>query len=289
MSGFPTAAGHPNQSGISIPRLYAATLLIEFYIATVFGAIATTEFEGELKKFGDTLRIRSLPEINAKAYVKGQKLDYDNPDPSFVDLVIDKGLYWAFAQDLLDMKQYDYAAGQKWGEHASTNLKVKADRDILGNIYADVDPANKGNAAGKESGSLTLGTTGTPVALTRSTILEWIVEQAGVALDEQNVPDENRWMVLPSWACGILKTSDLRDASITGDGKSALRNGRIGMIDRFEIYRSNNLDVVTDGGNKVTNAVFGHKSCLAFAAQMLETESLKNPDAFGDLNRQLMA
>ncbi len=289
MSGYPTAADHPNMSGGYIPTLYAQMLLVEFYKATVFGDIATTEYEGELKKFGDTLRIRALPEIEVRDYVKGQDLDYDTPDGGFVDLVINQGKYWAMNFNALDKKQIDIDYVQKWAQHASRNQQIAIDSSILSSVYADVDAANRGATAGAVSGDIDLGTTGTPVALTRSNIVEWIVENAALTLDEQDIHEDERYMVLPSWACAMLKVSDLKDASITGDGQSTLRNGRIGMIDRFTIYRSNNLSTVTDGADKVTNALFGHKCGIAFASQMMETETLKNPKDFGDLMRSLQA
>ena len=288
MAGFPTAGSFPNKSGGYIPLLYATMLLVEFYKATVFGAIATTEYEGELKKHGDTLRIRTLPEIVSQDYVKGQKLKYQTPEGGFLDLVIDKGKYWAMALNSLDTKQIDLPYIQKWAEHASVTQKVAIDSDVLSNVYAYAHANNRGTAAGLESASFDLGTTGDPVALTKATILDWIVD-CGNVLDEQNVPDENRWLTLPSWACGMLKKSDLKDASITGDGQSVLRNGRIGMIDRFEIFRTNNLSSVIDGSAKVTNSMFGHKSAIAFASQMIETETLPNPDDFGKLMRSLQA
>ena len=78
---YPGAIGHPQMSGGYIPLLYATMLLIEFYKTTIFGAIANTDHEDELKKFGDTLRIRQLPDITSRPYVKGQDLIYETPDP----------------------------------------------------------------------------------------------------------------------------------------------------------------------------------------------------------------
>ena len=288
MPGYPTAIGHPNHSGTYIPLLYAAMLLVEFYKATVFGAIATTEHEDKLQKFGDTLRIRSLPTITVRDYVKGQNLQQETPEGGYIDLVIDKGKYWNLAINALDKKQIDIPYVQKWAEHASTGLKIAIDADVLANVYGDAHASNSGITAGVESGDINLGVSGTPFALTKDNIIDAIIDW-GTVLDEQNVADENRWAVIPSWACGMLKKSDLKDASMTGDGQSMLRNGRLGMIDRFEIFRSNNLAKTTDGSYTVTNAMFGQKGALAFASQMMLTESLKNPNDFGDIMRSLQA
>ena len=288
MAGFPTAAGVPNMSGTYIPRLYASQLLVAFYAASVFGAIATTEHEAQLQKFGDTLRIRTLPDIAVRTYTKGQNLQYEAPDPSYVDLVIDKGKYWAISVNALDKKQVDLAYVSKWAEHAAATMKVAIDTDVLANTYANAHASNVGLTAGAISGAISLGVTGTPFELTSANILGKIVD-CGQVLDEQNIPDEGRWLVLPAWACAMLKKSDLKDASLTGDGTSVLRNGRIGMIDRFDIYRSNNLTITFDTPEYVANAMFGWKGAIAFASQMTDKEEIPNPNDFGTLVRALQA
>lgn len=287
---YPTAAGFPQHSGTYIPTLYAQQLLIEFYKASVLASISTTEYESEIQKYGDTMKIRRLPEIESKDYVKGQELDVQTPEGDTIDLLIDNGKYWAISINALDEKQIDIDYVTRWAEHASTNQKVAIDADVLENIYSEAHASNAGANAGENS-DINLGAAGAPVALTKSNIIDKIVE-CGVVLDNQNVPDENRWIVLPSWAIALLKTSDIKDASLTGDGQSPLRNGRVGMIDRFEVYMSNNLLTTVDAGDsnsRVSNAMFGHKSCVAFASQMMNTETLPNPKDFGKIIRSLQA
>jgi hypothetical protein len=86
---------------------------------------------------------------------------------------------------------------------------------------------------------------------------------------------------------GMIKKSDLKDASLAGDSTSILRNGRLGMIDRFTLYISHNLNSVTDGGNKCFNIVAGTKMGLTFASQMTEMESLRAESTFGNIIRGL--
>lgn len=161
-------------------------------------------------------------------------------------------------------------------------MKIKVDNNILGSIFANAAAANAGATAGAISGDINLGNSTTPLALTKSNIVDAIVDY-GTILDEQNRPDSDRFVVLPAKACARIKTSELKDASLTGDGKSTLRNGKVGMIDRFTIYSSNNMNV-TSGKYDV---VFGHKSALTFAGQINSMETLKNPNDFGDLARSL--
>ena len=283
-----TSPAFPQHSGTYIPTLYASMLLVEFYKASVFSEISNTEHEGELQKFGDTLKIRTLPDVTINDYAKGQTLTYETPEGGEVDLLINKGKYWAMAINALDVKQMDIDHAQKWAVHASEKLKVSIDGDVLQNIYTEAPAANKGAAAGAISGSINLGSTGAPLSLTKTNIVDAIVD-AGVVLDEQNVPEQDRWVTLPAWACALIKTSELKDASLTGDGVSTLRNGMVGMIDRFKIYCTNNLSNVTDGSDTVSNSMFGWKGSTAFASQMTNTETIDNPNDFGQLLRSLQA
>lgn len=266
-----------------IPQIWSGKLVAKFYDATVFGAIANTDYEGEIKDYGDTVIIRTVPSITISNYVKGAGLTYENPESANVTLDIDQGKSFAFSVFDIDKKQSDLKLMDDWSNDASEQMKIAIDTDILSVTPATAAAANAGTTAGRISGNINLGDGTTPLALTKANILDALVDY-GTVLDEQNVPDSNRWVVMPARMCGLIKKSDLRDASISGDsGNSLLRNGRLGMIDRFTIYMSNNVNV-TAGKHDI---IFGHKSALTFASQMTEMESLKNPDDFGDLVRGL--
>jgi hypothetical protein len=164
-------------------------------------------------------------------------------------------------------------------------MAITIDTAILAGIYSDADSSNSGVTAGAESSSIDLGVTGTPEAVDKTNVLDYIVDW-GTVLDEQSVPDSERWGIMPPIFCGLIKKSDLKDASLSGDGTSILRNGRIGAIDRFTLYRSNS--VAKNGTSpEEWNMIFGHPSCLTFASQIVEHETLKNQDDFGDLIRGL--
>ena len=284
---YPVDAGVPSHaSGSSsnfIPAIWSGKLLEKFYPATVFGEIANTDYEGEIKDHGDEVKIRTVPSITISDYVKGTKLNYENPTSPDVTLNIDQGHYFAFSVYDIDKQQSDLQLMDSWSTDASEQMKIKVDGNILGTIHTQAAAENAGKTAGAKSGDIDLGDATTPLTLTKANVLDFIVD-CGTILDEQNRPESDRYIVLPAWACGMVKKSDLKDASITGDGKSVLRSGRLGMIDRFTLYSSNNLNVASGK----TDVVFGHKSALTFAGQFTNMETLKNPDDFGDLVRGLM-
>jgi len=289
---YPTAAGIRNIQASTmryVPEIWSGKLLIKFYARTVCGAICNTDYEGEIADQGDTVFIRSTPTITIRDHQKGQALQYDQPVATPVTLLIDKGKTWAFTTNKVDEKQTDIKKyTEKWTEAAAKDLKVAIDQDVLGNVYSSANASNYGAAAGAISGNINLGVDGAAsVELTKANVLDKIVE-CGQVLDEQNVPDEGRWIVVPAWCCSIIKLSDLKNTQITGDSVSPLRNGRIGEIDTFTVYKSNNLDTSTDGAlDTATHIIFGTKHAITFASQLTENESIPNPFAFGRYFRGL--
>lgn len=281
---FPTAQGVQTHSGGLIPNVFSKKMLVYFYLMTVFGAIANTDYAGEIKNQGDKVTIRTLPEVASNEYVKGQGITYEDLKEGTVDLLIDKGLAWAFKTYDVDRAQADmknYA--DQWAAHAAKKQAEKLDNLLLADIYGDADTANQGLTAGLKSGSISLGTADAALTLAYNTVIQKIID-CGTVLDEQSAPEDGRWIVLPPVLANLIKKSDLADASYSGDGVSMARNGRIGRVDNFTIFRSNQLTKNADGS---FNCIFGQKSALCFASQLTKTETLRNQNEFGDLYRGL--
>jgi len=292
MAGPTRDAGHPNYSSTSasgfIPSIWSGKLVEKLYARTAFAEVSNTFYEGSIKGAGDTVQIRTTPSIVISDYEIGGGLTYEKPVSDKVELQIDQAKSFSFEVNDVDAYQADIKLMDDWSDDAGQQMKIAIDKDISSYAYTEAAAENAGATAGVESGSLNLGVAGTPVAITKTNILDVLVD-CGTALDEQNVPDEGRYIMLPAWMNGMLKKSDLRDASIMGDATSAFRNGKIGMLDRFSVYVNNNMSTVTDGGtsNQATNVIFGHKKALTFASQMTNMETLPNPSDFGKLIRGL--
>lgn len=290
INGVARAVGTPNYSSGGaqgfIPQIWSGKLIEKLYKSTVFNAIANTDYEGEIKNQGDTIQIRTTPTMTIRDYEIGGGLTYETPGSDKVELQISHGKYFAFKVMDVDAYQSDIKLMSDWSTDAGEQMKISIDSSVLSTIYADADPANAGAAAGADSGDINLGATGAPVELDKDNIIDVIVDTSQV-LDEQNVPDSGRYIVIPSWMAAMLKKSELRDASIMGDSTSAFRNGRLGMLDRYEVYTSNNLARTTDGAKNATNIIFGHKKAITFACQMTKMEDIDNPDDFGRLVRGL--
>lgn len=285
---YPVAAGRAQYAGTFIPEIWSGKLVEHFYDATVLAAISNTDYEGEIRKFGDTVNIRTTPTITINDYVKGQVLDVETPEAPKLQLLIDKGEYFACVEDDIDKIQTDIKMMDLWTKDASERMKIKIDQRVLTDILPGIASTNRGGAAGAKSASFNLGTTASPLTVTKdgasstTAVLDLIVD-INTVLDEANAPEQGRFLVIPAKMAGLIKKSELRDASLTGDSQSVLRNGRLGMIDRTTIYVSHNL-YVASGKYSI---IAGHKMGLTFASQMTEMETIRSERTFGNVVRGL--
>lgn len=291
-----------NTSGSFIPTLWSAKLNQKFYKATVFGEIANTSYEGEISGMGDKVVINNRPDITINDYQVGTSLSYQVPTPSTVELPIDRAKYFAFQVNDVVAHQAQPKLMDMFSDDASMQMKISIDSSVLlgtatkQGIWNDVPAANQGATAGAISGGYPLGTATAPITLTAANVLATLTALAGV-LDEQNIPETDRWLVIDPLTRQILMQSNLAQAQFMGDDKSMVRNGKIGMIDRFTVYVSNQLPkaaatqdyfgAVAAGTAKRRLILAGHKSAVTFASQMTKMETVRNPSDFGDYIRGL--
>ncbi len=296
-------------TGTFIPEVWSGKLVEKFYKATVLGAIANTDYEGEIKNYGDKVQIRSRPTITIRNYKADLDLSLDRPSQTKQTLNIDKGKYFNLGLDDVMEVQSDIDQLSVWAEDASEQMKITIDGDVLnGGVAGDgtgivnsslINASNVGNTAGVISSAIRLGVEADPTHIAKANvgtgsgvdgsnemgITDYIVN-LGTVLDEQNLPETGRFVVIPAWVAGMIKKSDLKDASLSGDGTSILRNGRLGMIDRFTIYLSNIL-VPTSSYTSSYPVIFGTKAALTFASQFVNLETLRSERSFTNILRGL--
>lgn len=306
--GFSSAGAfntNPTPAGTFIPQIWSAKLNVKFYATTVFGEIANTNYEGDIKNIGDTVIINNIPDVTISDYQIGQSLSYQVPVPNKIQLNISKAKY--FGVNISDVIEYQSQPKlmDMFTNDAAKQMAIAIDTDLLKFTVDDATATtNRGVAAGAKTAGFNLGgagasaasDAGAPLTLTSSNIISVITSMAS-CLDEQNVPDTDRYLLISPQVRYLLMNSNLQQAYLTGDGQSVLRNGKIGTIDRFTVYVSNLLPAATSGqnfdGTTNTSAVArkcilaGHKSAVTFASQIAKVETLPNPGDFGQLVRGL--
>jgi len=282
------ASGTPQYSGTFVPTIWSTKFQVKFYAQTTLNKIANSDYKGEVKNQGDKVEIRTVPTITTGKYYKGATITNQRPEAANIQLEVSEARYFSFIVDNIDEYQTDMALMGKFSEDGSNNMKTDIETEVYADIYPDAHASNKGATAGAKTSAFNLGATGAPFVVSKVNVLDLIID-VGTVLTEQNVPEGDRWGLIPPFMSGMILKSDIKDASLSGDGQSTLRTGRIGMIDGNELYKTNLLTSVTDGSFTCWHPMFGHKSALCFVAQMTETDNLKAESTFGQIVRMLMA
>jgi hypothetical protein len=296
---YPAGSSQPNPaySGTFIPEIWSAKLIEKFYAATVLAAISNTDYEGEIKNHGDRVHIRQKPTLTIRPYLAGGDLNVDRPAAAIVDLTIDQGQYFNVILDDVMKIQSDINLMSIWSDDAGQQMKITIDTAVLlGILNGATAVTNRGATAGFISANINLGVTSTgPLTIVANSpaagqvdVLDCIL-RLGQVLDERNIPEMGRWIVLPTWMATLIKKSELRQAYMSGDQQTMIRNGRIGMVDRFTVYVSNLLPAGVAAGLAAGEyAVYaGIAHGLTFASQMTQMETLRSERTFGTLMRGL--
>lgn len=250
-----------------IPEIFSKLLQAKFYKQSVLPAISNNDYEGEISGQGDKVNIRTVPAVTINNYT-GTVTNQDLTS-STIELLIDQAKYYSFKVDDILAAQADVNMLEAASSDASEGMRIAVETDVLSSVV---------------TGATTVGAQAT---ITSSNILAAILDQAK-ALDELNIPEEGRFIVLSPEFVSMLKQSELRQAYLTGDGTSPLRNGKVGMVDRFNVYQSNMLYTPGAGADAgYTHILAGHPKAISFASQFTSAETVRLETTFGDAVRGL--
>jgi len=303
-----TQVTSPPYSGTFIPTIWSSKLNIKFYAATTFGDVSNTNWEGDVKSMGDKVIITNIPDITIGVYSVGGTLNIQVPAPTIIELQIDKGYY--FCVNISDVMEYQAQPNlmDMFTTDAANQMKIAVDAECFLGVATGAHANNVGATAGILSGAYNMGTDLAPIVPVSTAgdvnnILTKITQMSSI-LDEQNVPETDRFLLITPYERNLLMSTNLAQAQFMGDATSIVRNGKIGRIDRFDVYVSNLLPkaaagqayptVVGGTGTAVGSALkrhalfAGHKSAWTFASQINKVETLPNHLDFGQIVRGLV-
>jgi hypothetical protein len=244
-----------------IPTIWSARLNESFKKNLVYGNVVNTDYEGEIKGQGSTVKINSIGAVTIGNYDKVAGIgDPEELDSAQKILTIDQAKYFNFQVDDVDAAQANVNLLDGGIVEASYGLANVVDQYIAG-FYTDVLAGN------------TIGIDATPVIPTSSTAYDLLVD-LGVILDENDVPETDRFVVVPAWFYGLL----VKDPRYTKDS-NVMRTGFVGNIDNMAVYKSNNVPNTTGTKYKI---IAGHKSAISFAGQVDSVEAYRPEKQFSD-------
>ena len=253
-----------------IPELWTAKILVALRKKAVAGQLVNRDYEGEIKRAGDTVNITSISDVTIGSYTKHTDITWEDIDDTTRALIIDQQKYFAFELDDIERAQSvnGGAVLAQALDNATYQLRDVSDAFLL----AAMNTATQGTA--NDLGTVAIHTTA-------KNLYDTFVDLA-VTLDVDNVPEEGRWAVVsPSLHGRLLKL----DTFITpGDqaAPAARMNGFIGSIAGIELYKSNNMPAVTDAAATGGLAIAGHSMATTFAEQITSVEAVRLQDRFAD-------
>lgn len=252
-----------------IPTIWEARLLEHLDKSLVYGNLCNRDYEGDIRQAGDTVKINQISDITVKDYTKGKEIEVENVDGTPTELKIDQNKYFAFTVEDVDAAQANVNLVDGAMQRASYSMRDTIDQYIAG-LY---------KGAGVTAG---LGDDTTPLSITSAAkAYESLVDLKG-ALDDNNVPADGRFVVVPSGFYGyMLKDSRFVSAG-TNKTDNVLANGYIGTAAGFQIFQSNNVPNTKGAQYKI---LAGTRAAISYAQQITMTEAMRVEKYFADLVR----
>ena len=302
---FGTSAGYGNlPSGNFAPQIFSQKVLKFFRRASVAEDITNTDYTGEIENFGDTVNIIKEPTITVSSYTRVSVVNTQNLADDQITLTVDQANAFAFKIDDIEERHSHVNFEALATSSGAFSLKRKYDANVLQTL------SDGAGIAGADDASLSGGLTTTNSALgTASAPINVETDDAGInlmllmarVLDDQSVPEENRWFVAPPifYEKMFQAGNKIAEVNITGDATSNLRNGLAtpGTLAGFRCYKSTALNstggtdqvtlsgVATDASENVVLA--GHISAMATASHIAKTEVVRSTESFSDVVRGL--
>lgn len=222
-----------------IPDVWHAALLAPLNKSLVYGNLCNRDYEGDISAFGDTVRITSITQPTISAYTRNTDLSAPEAlTDAELTLVIDQANSFNFQVDDLDAAQVRNGGAlmNEASAEAAYGLRDVADQHIAKKMAL---------SAGSALGVID--------ATTATNVYDTLLVPAAQKLDEANVPEEMRWIVLDPATYAKLRL-DARFVNANQSGTAALHNGQVGDAAGFRIYKSNNASQANRAIEAVTTA-----------------------------------
>lgn len=251
-----------------VADIWSARILANLSRKSVGAGICNRDYEGDASN-GDSVKITSIVDPTIFDYT-GADMTAEDIDDATRSLLLDQKKAFNFFLDDVDAVQAvnGGAALQKAIDRASYGLANVLDAYVLTTMAAGAIAS----APDHQVAEATLST----VTDFYDAIVSW-----GVLLDESDVPEEERFVVVTPAFYGKL----LKDTRFIGSGDAAgaaaRANGKVGLAAGFEVFKSNNLPAGA-GAGAGTAMIAGSRYATTLAEQIRKTEAYRAEKKFAD-------
>ena len=274
-----------------LPSIYSKKVLNFFRKASVVEAITNTDYAGEISAYGDSVKIIKEPTITVYDYTRGSDTTSTKLTDQEITLVVDSAKAFKFIVDDIETNMSHVNFKEVASSSAAYSLKDSYDAAVLTTMFAGVSASAPDHVIGADAAAGTGGVSETTASVDLGVASEVdpldLMARMARLLDDQSVPEENRWFVASPDFYEELSQSGSKLLSVDFNaGQGSIRNGLVssGKLRGFDMYKSNNVPSVSTATGQCLG---GHMSSTATANTILSTEVIRDPSSFGDIVRGL--
>lgn len=271
-----------------VPEIWSKKLaLVEKTMTNFINDFANREWEGEIKSYGDTVRI-SLPDPENIILGSGIVADASAVSPTQKTLVIDKSRNVAFKFNDVEKAQSQFNLIEGYLGMGMQKMQDAISLELQQAVFDDANVTSMGTAI-------------QPQAVNVNNVYDFVVDLK-VALTERGVLSSEGYYtfkgsseeakqlkpllcVTPKVYGMFLKSTHLTHPTVAGD--DILKTGERKQIAGFEIIQDTNITHVTGTADDAQPYIAGTKMGITFANQFEKVEALRDLDSFADIVRAL--
>ena len=277
-----------------VPEIFSKKIQNFFRKSSVIEAITNTDYAGEISAFGDTVNIIKEPVITVAAYTRAASTSKQFLTDQELTLVIDKANSFKFIVDDIEERLSHINFASVGASSAAYTLKDTMDSEVLSTMFAGVSTSSPDHRLGGDGNGSAIASFSANDPLDMGNVsgelspLKIMARMARL-LDDSQVPEEVRWFVAkPEFYEELADTDSKLMSSDFNQGDGGVRNGLVasGQIRGFSMYKSSNVPATT-GSTATGQCLGGHISSTATAQSILNIETLRDTDTFGDIVRGL--
>ena len=247
-----------------IPTIWDEAINRELERKHVFVADTNRQYEGDVSKAGDTVRILGIgkPTVSSHITTDGS-ITLNDPEvveDSSISLLINHVAYFNYMVDDIDKRQAVGGIMDALSQETSEALAQEEDVAVS-DLSSDVEAVKKD--------ALT-------TSITTANVLSYIDAGLEKLYENDVTPDTEITMTVPPWFYMILKQAYV---NLDTDNSKMLENGRVGRYGNVIVRMSNNVATNGDGDSLIQLKT---KRAIAFAKPMTHTEPYRPEKKFSD-------
>jgi len=244
-------------------------------------AIVNRDYEGDIAEQGDTVHVTTVGRPTVYDYVPGvTTVTAESITLGQRTFQVDQAKYWSIGLDDVDKRQ----AAQDFMPVATDEAGFAVADGIdqyVASLYTQIPT---GQSVGSVTADLTPATGAGAWEAEAKKVYDDLLVPLSVQLDNQDVPDEGRYVTIPPWLYGLLRRDPRFIEADKSANPAALRTGEVGDAAGFKIMKSRNVPQSVAGSYVITA---GTAKAITYASQITQMEALRSQTAFADQIRSL--